>query len=422
MSIYDELLGDIPIPPVFRISQSFPRNSIADVEKELIQKLKEGRFLNKIKKDWRVAITAGSRGISNQPLIVKRLVQEIKNVGGDPFIVAAMGSHGGATAEGQKELLLRMGFLQQYIQAPVHSCMETVVVGKTDRGLPVYIDKHAFEADAIVVLNRIKPHVSFRGRFESGLMKMIAIGLGKQKGAEACHAMGFDSMGENIESVAYIGLQQCNIIFGIGLLENAYHETCAIEIMEPEEIPIREVKLLSRAKALLPRLYFDTLDVLIIDEFGKNISGTGMDNNLVGRYTTSSPTGGPKITRIVVLSLTSETHGNANGLGIVDFITKRVLDAFDFEQTYPNALTSTAAASVKIPMVLQNDRLAIQSAVKTCNRLDVGKVTLVRIKNTLQLDEIEVSANLLPLVKQNQNMDVIDGPYALKFDERGNLF
>ena len=421
MDIFESILGAVPIPKVCRVRQRFPRPRIKNVEQEFLDKLHSGGLLSNIPKGGTVAITVGSRGVSSQPLLVRSLVEEVKKYGADPFIVPAMGSHGGATADGQTELLRRTGFSEDDVGAPIRSSMEVVDLGTTRTGLPVFVDKFAYKADAVIVVNRIKPHVSFRGRYESGLMKMIAIGLGKQKGAEACHDAGFGEMAENIHDIARVAIERCNIAFGIGLLENAYHETCGIEILDADEIPEKEITLQEQAKQLLPSLYFPSLDVLIVEEIGKDISGTGMDNNIIGRYTTPYPSGGPGITRIVVLGLTVNTHGNANGLGIADFTTRRVFNAFSFEQTYPNSLTSTATASVKIPMVLESDRLAIQAAIKTCNILDKNNVRLVSIKNTLQIDEIYVSTAMLEEVKQNKNMKILSAPESLQFDDRGSL-
>ncbi len=415
------MLDSITVPELVKVRQRFERPVIRDLEAELLAKLHGPKGLNKIKKGRRVAIAVGSRGISNQPLLVRLLVREIKKCGAEPFIVPAMGSHGGATAEGQRAMLVGMGFVESHIQASIKTTMEVVRLGVTGNGLPAYIDKHAHEADAVVIVNRIKPHVCFRGRYESGLMKMIAIGLGKQKGAETCHNMGYSRMAENIPALARIILEKSNIIFALGLLENAYHETCRIELLAKDEIEILEPGLQEKAKELSARLYFDTLNVLVIDEIGKDLSGTGFDNNVVGRFTTPFASGGPDITRIAVLSLTEKSRGNANGLGIVDFTTRRVFDGFSFVQTYPNALTSTVPMSVKIPMVLKNDRQAIQAAIKTCNIRNMDKVRLVRIKNTLSLSEIEVSESLLEEVKKNKNLEIISGAYPLDFDEEGNL-
>ncbi len=258
----------------------------------------------------------------------------------------------GATASGQIAVLNHFGVTERSAGAPIRSSMETVRIGITSNGIPVHVDRLAHEADGIIVVNRIKPHVSFRGPYESGIMKMLAIGLGKQKGAEICHQLGFDRMSEVVLEIGREILARARIIAAVGLIENAYHETCRIVVLHPTEIEPMEPALLDDAWKLLPRFFFEQLDVLVIDEAGKNISGTGFDNNIVGRYTTDSAHGGPSISRIVVRDLTPETGGNANGIGIADVITRRVYDQFLFEDSYPNALTSTATRSVRIPMVM----------------------------------------------------------------------
>jgi hypothetical protein len=229
-------------------------------------------------------------------------------------------------------------------------------------------------------------------------------------------------MAENIPAMAKVSLEKANILFAVGLLENAYHETCRIEVLKKTEIEKEEPALQAESKRLSPKIYFDKLDVLVIDEIGKDISGTGFDTNVVGRYHTPYCSGGPSITRVAVLDVTKVSHGNANGLGIVDFTTRRVFDKFSFEDTYPNSLTSTVPLSVKIPMVLKNDRQAIQACIKTCNRLDKENVTLVRIKNTVALGELEISENLIPYAKENKYLEVIGAPYSLTFNKDGNLF
>ncbi|MGD9046037.1 MAG: lactate racemase domain-containing protein, partial [Desulfobacterales bacterium] len=338
-----------------------------------------------------------------------------------PFLVPAMGSHAGATADGQKQMLEDLGFGEDEIGAPIRSSMQTVRVGTSENGLPVYVDKNAHEADGIVMINRIKPHTSFRGPYESGLMKMIAIGLGKQKGAEICHELGIESIAENLLAIARVAIEKENILFAIGLLENAYHETCRIELLRKEEIEAEEPVLQEEAKRLLPKLHFTNIDVLVIDEIGKNISGTGFDTNVVGRYHTPGCSGGPDVTRLVILNLTDESHGNANGLGIADFTTRRIFDHFSFENTYPNALTSTVLPSVKIPMVLETDLLAIKAAIKTCNILDKGNVRLIRIKNTNEIERIEVSESMLDEVRGNPYLDIETDLYSFVFNDGGDL-
>jgi hypothetical protein len=422
MSTIDRLLDPIPVPRLVKVRQSFERPQVADVAGELVAKLRAGGTLARVKKGDRVAITAGSRGITGLPLVLKTIASEIRAAGGEPFLFPAMGSHGGATAEGQRDMLAGMGITEETVGAPIRASMETVEIGVSSNGFPVHLDRFAAEADGIVVVNRIKPHVAFRGPCESGLMKMIVIGMGKQKGADTCHELGFGTMAENLQTMGRVTLAKAKVLCGVALLENAYHETARVEVLSGDEIPVREPALLEEAWRLYPRLYFDRLDVLIIDEIGKDISGTGFDTNVVGRYHTPYVSGGPTITRIACLDITARSHGNANGLGILDFTTRRAFDKFDFDNTYPNSLTSTVPTSVKIPMVLKSDRQAIQAAIKTCNILKKAEVRLARIRNTVALDEIAVSENLLAEVRANARLAVAGEPFALGFDANGNLF
>ena len=422
MSTIDRLLDPIPIPRLVKVRQSFERPQVADVAGELVHKLGAGGAFARVKKGDRVAITAGSRGITGLPLVLKTIASEIRKAGGEPFLFPAMGSHGGATAEGQRDMLAGMGITEETVGAPIRASMETVEIGVSSNGFPVHLDRFAAEADGIVVVNRIKPHVAFRGPCESGLMKMIVIGMGKQKGADTCHELGFGTMAENLQTMGRVTLAKAKVLCGVALLENAYHETARVEVLPGDEIPVREPALLEEAWRLYPRLYFDRLDVLIIAEIGKDISGTGFDTNVVGRYHTPYVSGGPTITRIACLDITARSHGNANGLGILDFTTRRAFDKFDFDNTYPNSLTSTVPTSVKIPMVLKSDRQAIQAAIKTCNILKKAEVRLTRIRNTVALDEIAVSENLLCEVRSNARLAVAGEPFALGFDANGNLF
>ncbi len=421
MDIFNTLLDHIPIPKMVDVKQTYERPKIDDLENALVSHLEESGLLNAVKKGMSIAVTAGSRGIAVQPLILKGIVRECKRRGAEPFIIPAMGSHGGAAAEGQRSMLADMGVTEESVGAPIRSTMEVVRVGTSENGLPAVIDRYAAEADGIILFNRIKQHVAFRGPFESGLMKMIAIGLGKQRGAELCHELGFGRMAENVPAIGKTVIANTNILFAVGLVENAYHEPCRLEVLAGKEIEKKEPPLLEEAKHLAPKLYFDNLDVLIIDEIGKNISGTGFDTNTVGRYHTPYASGGPEISKISVLDITDVSHGNANGIGIVDFTTQRVYGKLRFDQTYPNALSTTVPASVKIPMVLKNDRHAIQSAIRTCNVLAKDKVRMVRIKNTMDMHTISVSENLLEEVKRHQRMEQSGGPYELTFNEEGNL-
>jgi len=422
-SMIARLLEGIPIPRLVKIRQVFERPVIADVAAAFRERLLHARGLGSVRPGMSVGVGVGSRGISNQPVMVRILIDHLKAKGAHPFIFPAMGSHGGATADGQQDLLARMGISEQTMGAPVRATMDVVDMGTAENGLTVWFDAYAAAADGIVLLNRIKPHVSFRGRYESGLMKMIAVGLGKQKGAEACHQLGMERMLGNIEAIGRTALSTGKILFGIALLENAYHETCRIEVIPADRIEEEEVTLQVEAKRLEPRILFDRLDVLIIDEIGKNISGTGFDNNVVGRYHLPHMTSaGPFITRIVALDITEASHGNGNGLGIVDFTTDRAYRKFRFEETYPNSLTSAVPASVKIPMVLKNDRLAIQAAIKTCNLADFRQVRLGRIKNTLEVHQMEISENLLGEARTNSKMEIRSEPYEFGFNSEGNLW
>ncbi|MBM3854901.1 MAG: DUF2088 domain-containing protein, partial [Verrucomicrobia bacterium] len=341
-----------------------------------------------------------------------------------PFLFPAMGSHGGATPEGQRGVLARMGFTEKSMGVPIRATMDVVQVGTTPGGLPAFVDAIAAQADGIIVVNRIKPHTSFRGTIESGLTKMIVIGVGKQKGAETCHNLGYGVMEQNLIALCRTTLASGKILFGVGLIENAYHETCRIEVLPAAEIPAREPPLLAAARELLPAVPISPLDVLIIDEMGKNISGAGFDPNVVGRYPTADvklTPKDPRITRIAVLDITDVSDGNGTGLGNADFTTERVFRKFNFVETYCNLLTSTTTVGAKIPMVLRNDRQAIQAAIKTCLVGDPRHVRLARIKNTLSLDRILISENLVAEAGRNPRIKVVGSPADLAFDAAGNL-
>jgi hypothetical protein len=355
----------------------------------------------------RVAIAVGSRGVADISILAREVVNAVKSVGGCPFIVPAMGSHGGATAEGQKEVLEQLGVTEQFIGAPILSSMDVMEVGRLPSGLPIYTDKHAYEADKIIVINRIKPHTSFRGPLESGLMKMITIGLGKQKGAEAAHAYSFKYMGEHVSEMAKVVLSKVPIIFGLGILENAYDRPAKIVAVPTEKLGEVEPQLLLEAKALMPKIGFDPIDVLVVDEIGKDISGDGMDPNITGRYATPYASGGPEVARIVVLGLTDKTHGNANGLGMADITTRKAFEAIEWEKGYANALTSTVVNVVKVPMFLETEELAIKAAIKTCNVFELDKVRLVRIHNTLHIKEIWISESLLPEAMGREDIEIL---------------
>ncbi|WP_066068121.1 lactate racemase domain-containing protein [Neobacillus soli] len=422
MGILQELLKDIPIPKMAKVKVKFDDEEIVDLGTVLKEKLQQEQIRKTVKPGMEIAIAIGSRGLDRLVELTAVTVQFLKELGAKPFIVPSMGSHGGATAKGQREVLAHLGVTEESAGCEIRSSMEVVKISELSNGLPVYVDKYASEADGIVVINRVKPHTAFRGPVESGLMKMISIGLGKQKGAEACHQMGFKYMAENVPAMAKIIMEKTPFLFGVATVENAFDKVAIVEALTQEEIIEKEAGLQTQAKALLPKLFFDQLDVLVIDEIGKNISGDGMDPNITGRYPTPYATGGPDVNKMVVLDVTDESEGNANGVGTADFTTQRLVDKMDLEGTYANGLTSTVVAPTKIATTLPNDKQSIQAAVKTCNILDFNNVKLVRIKNTLKLSEIEVSEQLLDYIASHPNMEQVSDLYEFPFDENGNLF
>jgi hypothetical protein len=415
------MLQPIPIPTMVRIRQHFDRTKIENVDRVLREELTKPGAIDQIQPGQRVAITVGSRGIANIAAMARTVVDAVKQAGAHPFIVPCMGSHGGATAEGQADVLKHLGIDEQTMGAPIQSSMDVIQIDQLANGLPVYADRIAATADAIIVINRVKPHTAFRGPIESGIMKMIAIGLGKQKGAEACHQLGFKYMASFVPEMANLMIQKLPIRFGIAVVENAYDETSHVEVIPASHIYEREVELLRLAKAHMPRILFDQLDVLVVDYIGKNISGDGMDPNITGRYPTPYAHGGPEINKIVVLDVTDATKGNTNGVGAADITTRRLANKMDATATYMNALTSTVCAPTKMAMTMDNDELAIKAAVKTSNILDYRSCRLVRIRDTLHLGDIEISLPMLEEAKAHPDIEVISEPYAWTFDSEGTL-
>lgn len=421
MGILQELLQDIPVPKMAKVSQEFKPDKIDDLGSALQSELEKEYIEETVKPGMEIAVAVGSRGLDRLVEMTAVTVKFLQDLGAKPFIVPCMGSHGGATGPGQKAVLEHLGVTEEGVNAEIRSSMEVIKVGELDNGLPVYVDEIASKADGIVVINRVKPHTAFRGPVESGIMKMISIGLGKQKGAEACHQLGFKHMAEYVPAMAKMTMEKMPIIFAVASVENPFDKVAKIEVLTPEEIEERETELQNLSKQLLPKLHFDKIDVLIIDEIGKNISGDGMDPNITGRYPTPYAYGGPDVTKMVVFDLTEETEGNANGVGTADFTTQRLVDKMDREATYANGLTSTVVTPTHIATTLPNDRQTIQAAIKTSNILDFNDVKMVRIKNTLELSEIEVSEGLLDHVKEHESIDQISDLYDLEFNDEGNL-
>ncbi|WP_373230056.1 hypothetical protein [Cohnella sp.] len=420
--ILRKLVENTPIPRMVKIRQSFDDTKLDDPIGELVNQLRISDSMAEISAGQKVAVAVGSRGISRIDELTKTVIDEIMRKGAEPFIVPCMGSHGGSTDKGQTEVLAHLGIDESRMGCPIRSSMEVVELARLANGLPVYCDQiAATEADAIVVINRIKPHTAFRGAVESGLLKMIAIGLGKQKGAEACHQLGFKYMAENVPAMARVMIDKLPILFGVAIVENAYDQICRVEVLGTENMEEREKELLVEAKSRLPQILFQEFDVLVIDYIGKNISGDGADPNITGRYPTPYAHGGPDVNKMVVLDLTPESKGNANGVGTADFTTSRLVGKTDWPGTYANGLTSTVCAPTKQATTLENDLDAIKAAIKTCNILDYTQCKLVHIRDTLHLGTIEISETLVEEALRHPRIEIVEGPYEWTFDEEGFL-
>ncbi|MCG6878981.1 MAG: nickel-dependent lactate racemase [Deltaproteobacteria bacterium] len=411
-------------PTMVKIKQNFVLNKIADIPGEIRSALSRIELQKIILPGQRVAITAGSRGIHKIDVILKALVDELKSIHAEPFIVPAMGSHGGATAEGQRKVLESYGITEATMGVPIQSSMEVVQIGEVLDGIPVFIDKNALSADHIVVVNRVKPHTDFKGDIESGLMKMIAIGLGKQHAADGYHNL-FMKLGHYklITAVAREAIRKCPIAFGLALVENQKDETHIIEGIPAHDIEAREKELLVKSKELLPRIPFDDIDLLIVDEMGKDFSGTGMDQNVIARtvITYHMVTDRPKITRIFVRDLSRHSGGNAIGIGNADFTTTRLVEKIDRSSSYMNAITSSGPEGIRIPPHYGSDREAVEAALNTIPDSNSERVRIAHIKNTLHLDEMLISEALLAEAEGNSAVSVVAGPGSMGFDDDGNI-
>lgn len=419
-----DLVSDQKLPRMFQIRQKFPRERILPEEiPDVIEKLmSEDKFASQIRPGMRIAITAGSRGIANVALITKCIADFVKKQGAEPFVVPAMGSHGGATAEGQTAILNGYGITEEYIGCPILSSMEVKKIGMNEEGMEVYIDRYAAEADGIIVSCRIKPHTAFRGPYESGIMKMMTIGLGKQHGAEVCHEAGFKHMAKYVPMFGKAILENAPVLFAVASIENAYDETAKLVAVNADEVVEKEPPLLKEAFANMPRILVDECDVLVVDQIGKNFSGDGMDPNITGTFCTPYATGGIKSQRVCVLDLSPETHGNGIGLGYSSATTKRVFDQLDLASMYPNAITCTVLGGARIPVVMESDREAIQVCVRTCNEIDKENPRIVRIPNSLHIEHIMLSETYYDEVKDNPDIEILSEPQYLPFDEDGNLW
>jgi len=403
-------------PQMYRVEQMFDATHVPHIRRAVVEAL-ENLSPAVVKSGQRVAITAGSRGIRGIAEIMRAVVDYFRRQGAVPFIFPAMGSHGGATAEGQIAVLDRLGISEAFVPAPIQSSMETVTVGRTPDGVPVYVDHNALGADHIVVVNRIKSHTKFKAPIESGLMKMMAIGMGKQKGAVLCHKAAVEyGMARIIVDAAREIIRRTPILCGVGVVENGYGDTAGIRAFAAADIEAGEEKLLRRAKQMAAKLPLNDIDVLIVDQMGKDISGVGMDPNVTGRNRDllgvfPHPT---RIKRIFVRDLSDQSYGNANGIGLADVTTRRLVEKIDYQATYQNAVTAMGLEKAAVPMHFDTDEAALSAALNSIGLVPPARSRIVRIRHTGDLKVVEVSAACLPQLAKNTR--ILAGPQPLAFD------
>jgi hypothetical protein len=412
-------------PKFFRLRQQFERPRVPDVAaavRDTLERLNLGRV---IRPGQTVALTAGSRGIANIPAVLRAVVRSLRDLGARPFLVPAMGSHGGGTAEGQRLVLESYGITEAFVGAPIRASMEVVPLETTAEGFPVVLDRQAAEADHVGVVARVKPHTSYHGAIESGLFKMMMIGLGKHAGALAYHRILLDYPWDQvIRSVGRTVLARAPIAFGLALVENAYDETAVVEGVRPEEFETRETELLTLARRWLPRLPVREADLLIVDEIGKDISGSGMDTNVVGRkraFRAQPPADQPAMRFIFVRDLSAHTHGNASCIGFADFTTNRLVRAMDYQATVINCLTAGYPEGASLPVHFETDREAVTAALQILGTREPRDAHVLRIRNTLAVAEVEVSEPALAAATASGESTVVRGPYELAFTAEGNL-
>lgn len=399
----------VELPRFAPVRQHFPDDSIDDLAGGIQAEFRRINAADRVRPGMSVAVTAGSRGIDRIATITRAVVDGLRELGAQPFIVPAMGSHGGATVEGQLAVLASYGITEETMGCPIRATMEAVPLGVTPSGYTVYCDRYAFEADGIVVVNRVKPHSILTGDLGSGLMKMLGIGLGKAVGADAIHIMGVQ---ENLIPAARTVLATAAVLFGVAIVENSFDKVARIEAVPPEEIEEADRRLLALARSYLPNVPFDPLDVLVVQQIGKNLSGAGMDPNVIGMH---RRIGGPpqrEIRRIVALDLTDESHGNAIGMGIADIITERLAAKVDYEATCVNALTSDFLWGIKQPLAAPTDELALRLAFRPFPP-DTARAVIIR--DTAHLDTLWVSTALLAELPASEHLELLGDPQPLAF-------
>lgn len=415
--------ADAALPPLHLVEQRFAVPPAVDPPVEIHRQWGDICSRIDLPEGAAVAVAVGSRGIRGLPVIVRAVVAHLRDQGYRPFIVPAMGSHGNATADGQQGVLADLGITEAAVGAAVHSSLDVVSLGEAD-GLPLYMDRIAAEADGVVLVNRVKQHTDFVGRFESGLMKMLVIGLGNHVGAASCHREALTrGLGDIIETVGHALLRKTRVLFGVAIVENQRHETCELRLISAARWGLVEPDMLDRARSLLPRLPLDDIDVLLVDEMGKDVSGAGMDPNVTARSAGCwvARRESPRITRTVVRMLTPAAEGNASGLGSVDIAPRRLIDQVDMAATATNALTSCAPEDCKLPLTVATDRDALLAALATLRPHTVDDLRLVHIRNTLALERLEVSPGCLPRLRRDAELAVARESTPLAFDEEGAL-
>ena len=415
------MIGSTALPKMVKVRQKLNNEILQDIPGEIRKQILREKIASTVKPGMSVAVTCGSRGIANIAMIIKETAAALIELGAKPFVFPAMGSHGGGSAEGQREMIEGFGVTEEYVGCPIKSTMEVVQIASLDDGRPVCIDKYAGEADGIVIVGRVKAHTAFRGTYESGMLKMMAIGVAKHQGAEACHSQGFRKMAENVPAYGNAILNNASVLFGLAIIENAHDDTNRIVALTKEEIPQTEPALLEEAKAKMAGIFFDDIDIMIVDEIGKNHSGDGMDPNITGSYCTAYASGPPHVGQYVVLSLSEETHGNSLGVGMAHYTTKKVFDQTDFDAGYPNALTARVVLGVRMPMVLNTEKLAIQAATYVAGGNGAENPRVLRIKNSSHVDEIWISEAMLKEARENPNIEIIGEAAPFDFDPEGNL-
>jgi hypothetical protein len=410
---------------MIRIRQRFEAPVVDDIAGEIERQIEALQLAPEVTPGQSVAVACSSRGIANYAEVVSAVVTGLKCLGLDPFLVPAMGSHGSATAEGQKRVLEAYGLTADRVGAPIRSSLDADPIGETPDGIPVCIDRYAHRADHIVLINRIRQHTEFDHEIESGLMKMLGIGLGKQEGAALYHkailVYGYPRV---ITTVAHTVLQTGKILFGVGLVENGLAQTAQVVVATADALEATEKEALKLAKELAPRLPFEEADVLIIDEMGKDISGAGFDTKVVGRILMpllAEEPATPRIKRIVVCDLTDKTAGNADGIGIADFCTRRLVDKIDFGALHANALAGAEPEHARIPLTLDSDRCAIQAAIDSVGLIPTEELKVIRIRNTMQLERMQVSSAYLDAARRSEQLEILGPPEPLAMDPEGNL-